>query len=665
MADTFNVAPGVYFSERDASLATRSALFATAGCVSRFQWGPVEQVVQITGGEPEVVNTFYKPSAGADGIDQLVLHDYLTYSRSASVVRAFSIGATNAVVSGETNPVIKNDAELENYAGSLEMFGRYLGSLGNNLNIIVIDEAQRASLKSDYDLGFRDGLVALWPRISDKSPLGVTERHVLVTDATGAISGDIVSAPLAHKTLLVDLEVIEPADGYKIQLGTSTTFPIVIEWTGAGAPADVDEFLDQVVTKFKNEVSGTEKNRNGIRAIKRSTAGTLTVELTKAAAAGSWWADPNDSLSIETEDEVTLTATGSILELFLRTSTVEGSINENTGLPNHFTETVNKNSKYVGLGSTWTATAGTFRLQGAVDGSATNVDYYTGQQLLQDSRYRVLGLIDVCGSINDSQALVDVAVSRRDCVSFVGPTNELRTYSDPTRKFTWLQEWRENLLRDNSYMFITDNWARIYDEYNKVDRWIPTTGGTCGVWFRSIANAGSGKSPGFLNRGRYKNYQKLDWSASDDQVAVLYNDFQINSIREMDEGIILWGDRTGLSKDSSFNRIGTRGVFIDCEVAIAKTARYTLGEDNDRFTRKVFKNSVEPFLRSKKDRNEIEDYFVKADETNNTGQVIVSNQFVSGVYIKPKYSINYVYLDFVSVRPDVSFSEVEVGASVA
>lgn len=659
-ADTFNVAPGVYYTERDASLSTRSNLTRAAGFVGRFTWGPVEEVTQITNGETECVNIFGAPSIGPSGIDQLVLHDYFSYANSAFVCRAFQVGATNAVRSGATAPTIKNQAELDAYTGNLVEFARYVGTPGNNLAVTTIDEALRAQMRSDYLAGFRNGLAALWPRLTDKAALGTNERHVLVTDTTGAIAGGTVTPAVSHRTLTMVLEGTAPADNaYTLRLGTSTTFPINLAWDDTGtAPADVDEFIDRIVELFA-EVSDTEKARNEIRAIKRSASGVLTVEFTGALpTAGTWFEDPNSSFSTLTEADVAVETVGILLEPFERISTTENTTNPNTGLPNYFKETVNVNSRYVGLGM-WTGVAGTVALEGGTDGSTSNVDFFTSQRLLQDNRYNLLGLIDVSFDLGSQQSAIDVSVDRRTSVTFVAPLIELRTRSSVSSKFSYQQTWRDSLLRDNSYTFITDNWGEVYDQYNNLWRYIPTSGGTCGVWFRSISQVGSGKSPAFLNRGSYRNYRSLDWSASEDQVAVLYNDFQINSVRALEEGIILWGDRTALSRDSSFNRIGTRGVFIDAELAISRTARYVLGEDNDVFTRAVFDNSIEPFLRNKRERNEIEDFRVVTDETNNTAQVITSNQFVSGIYIKPKFSINFVFLDFVSVRPDVSFSEVE------
>ena len=128
------------------------------------------------------------------------------------------------------------------------------------------------------------------------------------------------------------------------------------------------------------------------------------------------------------------------------------------------------------------------------------------------------------------------------------------------------------------------------------------------------------------------------------------------------QGTVLFGDKTLLSKPSAFDRINVRRLFIVLEKAIARAARYSLFEFNDQFTRAQFVALVEPFLRDVQGRRGITDFRVVCDDTNNTAQVIDSNQFVGDIYIKPARSINFIQLNFVAVRSGVSFNEV-VGAA--
>ena len=67
---------------------------------------------------------------------------------------------------------------------------------------------------------------------------------------------------------------------------------------------------------------------------------------------------------------------------------------------------------------------------------------------------------------------------------------------------------------------------------------------------------------------------------------------------------------------------------------------------------------VEPFLRAVKGRRGIYDFIVICDASNNTPQVIDSNEFVGDIYIKPARSINYINLNFIAVSTGVAFNEV-------
>ena len=124
------------------------------------------------------------------------------------------------------------------------------------------------------------------------------------------------------------------------------------------------------------------------------------------------------------------------------------------------------------------------------------------------------------------------------------------------------------------------------------------------------------------------------------------------------QGVVLFGDKTALSKPSAFDRINVRRLFLLLEKAIATAAKFQLFEFNDEFTRAQFRNLVEPFLRDVQGRRGITDFSVIADNTNNTGEVIDRNEFIADIFIKPARSINFITLNFIATRTGVAFSEV-------
>ena len=165
-------------------------------------------------------------------------------------------------------------------------------------------------------------------------------------------------------------------------------------------------------------------------------------------------------------------------------------------------------------------------------------------------------------------------------------------------------------------------------------------------------------SPAGLNRGIIRGAVKLAYNPNKTQRDELYR-ARVNPVVSFPgQGIILFGDKTGLTTPSAFDRINVRRLFIVLEKAIATASKFQLFEFNDEFTRANFRNLVEPFLREVQGRRGITDFLVVCDETNNTGEVIDRNEFIAEIFIKPARSINFITLSFVATRTGVAFEEV-------
>ena len=215
-----------------------------------------------------------------------------------------------------------------------------------------------------------------------------------------------------------------------------------------------------------------------------------------------------------------------------------------------------------------------------------------------------------------------------------------------------------DFLGSSSYAFMDSGWKKQFDKYNNKYRWIPLNGDIAGLCTRTDQTRDAWFSPAGLNRGQIKNVTKLAWQPTKTDRDNLYKNNINPVVTFKGEGTVLYGDKTLQSKPSAFDRINVRRLFIVLEKTISKAAKYSLFEFNDEFTRSQFKALVEPFLRDVKGRRGVYDYKVVCDETNNTQQVIDSNQFVGDIYIKPARSINFIHLNFVAVRTGVEFAEI-------
>ena len=274
-------------------------------------------------------------------------------------------------------------------------------------------------------------------------------------------------------------------------------------------------------------------------------------------------------------------------------------------------------------------------------------------------------------NIYDAQALaeklISVAELRKDAVAFISPyrgaaLTDTSTDTDVTVRSD--ADITDNVLQfyapitSSTYAVFDSGYKYMYDRFNDTFRYVPLNGDIAGTCARNDINNFPWYSPAGTSRGAILNAVKLAYNPSRSQRDRLYSN-RINSvIFSPGAGIVLFGDKTGYGKASAFDRINVRRLFIYLETAISTAAKDQLFEFNDEITRTNFVNIVEPFLRDVQAKRGIYDYVVVCDQTNNTGAVIDSNEFVADIYIKPARSINFIGLTFVATRTGVSFDEV-------
>ena len=246
------------------------------------------------------------------------------------------------------------------------------------------------------------------------------------------------------------------------------------------------------------------------------------------------------------------------------------------------------------------------------------------------------------------------AGARNDAMVFLSPT----LTDAVTTKTAAAMVTTKTTYGSNSYVVMDGAWKYQYDRYRDLFFYCPMNGDTAGLVARTEQTNDAWWSPAGMTRGQVKNIIKLSWEPSKADRDTMYQKSVNPLITMAGAGILLWGDKTSQIKPSAFDRINVRRLFIVLEKAIATAAKAMLFEFNDEFTRNAFVNMVEPFLREIQGRRGITDFKVVCDTSNNTGQIIDTNQFVGDIYIKPARSINYIQLNFIAARTDVSFSEI-------
>jgi phage tail sheath protein FI len=265
-------------------------------------------------------------------------------------------------------------------------------------------------------------------------------------------------------------------------------------------------------------------------------------------------------------------------------------------------------------------------------------------------------------SVFDSQAkankLIEIAELRKDCIACISPHKAgVVNVSNSDTQTTNIINFFDSLT-SSSYAVFDSGYKYVFDRFNNQFRYIPCNADVAGLMARTSITQYPWFSPAGATRGSINGAIKLAYTPSPAQRDLLYPKRINPIISSPGAGIILFGDKTALSYSSAFDRINVRRLFLTIEGTIERAARAQLFEFNDVITRSNFVNIVEPYLRDVKSKRGITDFVVICDETNNTPDVIDSNQFRADIFVKPARSINFIGLTFVATRTGVSFEEV-------
>ena len=639
----FQVSPGVLVQERDLTRIIPAVSTSVGVFAGVFRKGPLDEIITVSS-EQELVDTFGKPDSD-NFEDFFSAANFLQYSNALRVVRAQNSSIANAVASGSSF-VIKNDTDYtNNYAtgqGSVgEWAAKTAGAWGNSLLVSICPSA------TAYEETAKTTL--------NDASTAVGDTTVVLTSSTGFNVGDIVNFSTTAATSDYD-------DGHEYRVTAndtgSNTITIVRHPSGTGG-------LQRTLTngcnvrrrwRFYDQVSGAP--------------GTSPYASARSGV--------NDEIHIIVVDEdgVITGTQNTVLEVYSKLSKASDAKSPQ-GDSNYYPTVILNKSKYVywmdhnAGGSNWGSAASgvTFTavttptltsLQSGSDGSAiTNAQKKTAYEKFLDSETVDIGLIIAgAGDSTHVDNVISIAEDRKDAVVFVSPerTDVVNVANANTQTSNVIGFY--NTIRSSSYVVFDSGYKYQYDRYNDVYRYVPLNGDIAGLSARTDLVADSWYSPAGFNRGIIRGAVKLAFNPNKTQRDDLYRN-RVNAVVTFPgQGTVLFGDKTGLSAPSAFDRINVRRLFIVLEKAISTASKFQLFEFNDEFTRANFRNIVEPFLREVQGRRGITDFLVVCDETNNTGEVIDRNEFVAEIFVKPARSINFITLQFVATRTGVSFEEV-------
>ena len=662
---SFLVSPGVHVREIDLTNVVPSVDTTIGAIAGPFRKGPVSSITEITS-EIDLVTVFGKPHASNFEFF-FTAANFLKYSNRLQVVRAESAivnaGANSGILIRDTDHYLNSFSTGQGSHG--EWAARTAGTWGNSIRVEICAESDA------------------YEQITSSSVLTVTE------DAVGAT------------TIAVD-DV--NASGETFNVGDLISF-----YSDSAAATPVDERNEYEVTAIDTSANTLtirlkdDPNGAGLQNIVPDNSYIKRrwkyYDLFDGPPGTSQWATDNARGSNDELHVVVADATGDItgfdtdtagnrtkgvMETFSRMSknpvakTAQGN-------SNYYPDVIYRESEFIywtdhiSAGSNWgsdTTTTYTDVDTITIDTLSGGTDDYAvtaGELELAYDKFSDTESIDVnlimggpSSAVADTSGAQDTHVTmitnlvetRKDCVGFVSP------YRSATVGVTSSVTQTENikvaydLCPSSSYVVFDSGYKYMYDKYNDVYRFVPLNGDIAGLCAFTDSVRDAWFSPAGFNRGNIKGAIKLSYNPNKAERDKLYR-ARVNPVVNFPgQGVVLFGDKTALSKPSAFDRINVRRLFLVLEKAIATAAKFQLFEFNDEFTRAQFRNLVEPFLRDVQGRRGISDFKVVADSTNNTGEVIDRNEFIGDIFIKPNRSINFITLNFIATRSGVEFSEV-------
>ena len=623
------ISPGIKITEQDL-VSSQQAVATTAGAFAgQFRWGPMDEAVVVTS-EADLVSKFAKPNA-TNSVDFLSAANFLGYSAPLYVSRIANTNALNATAEATTGSgtagtgqLVKNDDAYLNTA-SFDVgpwMAKYPGAIGNSLKVSTCPSSA----------AWQSTLTGTWT---------VAAGGTTVTSANGAANTEVTVGDI----LVLGNRSIKVAS-------VTNANAVVLE------SAHLTGATGATVTR-RWEFFGEFDAAPGTSSYASARSGS------------------NDEMHVVVVDQdgVITGVTNTVLEKYYAVS--KGSdAKSDVGGSNYYKDVINDRSSYVrwtdhdNAGTNWgNAVSGTtytsvtapknYSLAGGADGDtptagerATAYDVFANKEDISVSL--IIAGQSIATGIN--RLIGDIAEVRKDVIVCVSPLRA-NVVNNSGSEVTDITTFVGTLTR-STYAVVDSGWKYQYDKYNDTYVYVPLNPDVAGLMARNDLLRDPWLSPaGFVN-GQIQNLVRLAFNPTQTERDSLYK-LAVNPVMtQTGKGTVLFGDKTFTTRTTSTNRINVRRLFIELQRTIGDAADNVLFDRNDAITRANFVNLVVPYLRSVQARRGITAFRVVCDETNNPESVVNANEFICDIFVQPIRSVNFIQLNFVSVRGEATFNEI-------
>lgn len=252
-----------------------------------------------------------------------------------------------------------------------------------------------------------------------------------------------------------------------------------------------------------------------------------------------------------------------------------------------------------------------------------------------------------------SSALTSLCESRQDCVAVLSVPYSDESSANYLNDILEYRKSEQNL--NSSYAALYSPHVKIFDKFNDRDLFVDPSGYAAAAISATASNFEIWVPPAGFKRG-IVNVIDLRRRYSAGEMDALYL-AGINPLRfAPGRGILIWGQKTLLSRPSSLGRLNVRLLLISIEPSIKAALEDFLFELNDAATRSLAQQTIEDSLTSIQARGGLRDFSVVADDSNNTDDDIENGILRVDVFVLPPVAIEQIPVRVIITRAGVDVS---------
>ncbi|ALY06998.1 tail sheath protein [Vibrio phage vB_VmeM-32] len=671
------LSPGVVSNEISLQTTVERVGTGRAAAVGKFNWGPVNTILQIVS-EPELVRRLGQPDdKTADSF--FTAANFFSYGNDLRLVRVCDMNAArnsspvfetvNIQIQSAGSGYMLNDiVTVTNGAFSTTGAVTKVNSTGGIESVFVPSNqiVNRAKEIRDYpDLNDGGWVVSNTSVNGGGATLSLRD---IQTDSTIVFTNDEYARSELEKRDIVNDTFIDKCEYFNI--------PVI----ASKYPSHLGDDITVIVVDYKDYYKFSS---DGTRIIGNNTINP------KVFPTGLNYGNitPASLFQFGPENEhqfaLIVVRSGTVVESkILSRKMGDRDIYNNSIFIDEYFE--NGGSQFIqGTATSWPDKfTGALRMGGGNAGndSVTAGDWVAGWDLFADKETVDVNILAAGSCAGEGAALastvqkavVALAEERKDVLATISPPREYLVNKPAGDATAAIVAWRNgvtvqgDVLENNfnvssSYMMIDGNYKYQYDKYNDKYRWVPLSGDIAGL---CAATPQTWLSPAGYTRGQIRNIIKFAIDTRKPHRDSMYSVGINPCLGQAGKGYVLFGDKTGTTVPTPFDRVNVRRLFNMIKTAISRTADYKLFENNDAFTRSSFRIETSAYLDTIRTLGGMYDFRVICDESNNTPEIIDRNQFVATILIKPARSINFITISFVATSTGADLNEIVGSANL-